>query len=158
MKLMRYDKYVVGEVADDGGVEGGARERFQQEDCDGAVLGDLEEVPSLGRATIGWDGTGRDGWSAVGANGSEEDGYDGSREEPGAEGCKDCIEGEVAHGFRGLEQLCSPRFGAVDEVIVAVAEEHLHQRQEWEVRIVDKSERGGCHKSLAQPYERHLFL
>ncbi|KAM2957948.1 hypothetical protein FF2_024867 [Malus domestica] len=40
----KYDKYVVGEVADDGGVEGGARERFQQEDCDGAVLGDLEEV------------------------------------------------------------------------------------------------------------------
>ncbi|TQD96545.1 hypothetical protein C1H46_017883 [Malus baccata] len=84
---------------------------------------------------MGWDGRGRDGWSAVGANGSEEDGYDGSREEPGAEGCKDCIEGEVAHGFRGLEQLCSPRysrFGAVDEVIVAVAEEHLNQRQEWE--------------------------
>lgn len=39
----------------------------------------------------------------------EEDGYDGSREEPGAEGCKGCIEGEVAHGFRGLEQICSPR-------------------------------------------------
>lgn len=67
------------------------------------------QVPSLGRVTIGWDGRGRDGWAARGANGSEEVGNDGSREEPGAEGCKGCIEGEVAHGFRGLEQICSPR-------------------------------------------------